>query len=199
MKVSHTARHHGLRRIGELAQSSPQARGRPAWLIARTRHAALRIVRPEEPRTRPCRGSRHADALRSGKQAGGGTKAGRMSHRDASRLPGGIPRRRSGNGRAGTGCARQHTGGRAAGPGRIRASQINGCAYCLALHYRDARAQGERQPRLDTLAAWREVPYLFTGRERAALSWCEALTELSCGAHPTPCSPKLRPCSPRKR
>lgn len=61
---------------------------------------------------------------------------------------------------------------------RVRASQINGCTYCLAMHNRDARSGGEHQTRLDTLAAWREAPY-YTGRERAALAWCEALTELS--------------------
>jgi AhpD family alkylhydroperoxidase len=61
---------------------------------------------------------------------------------------------------------------------RIRASQINGCAYCLALHNRDARARGEHQTRLDTVAAWREAPF-FTDRERAALAWCETLTELA--------------------
>jgi AhpD family alkylhydroperoxidase len=60
---------------------------------------------------------------------------------------------------------------------RIRASQINGCAYCLAMHNRDARAHGEHQTRLDMVAAWREAPF-FTARERAALAWCEALTEL---------------------
>jgi AhpD family alkylhydroperoxidase len=60
---------------------------------------------------------------------------------------------------------------------RVRASQINGCAYCLAMHNRDARARGEHQTRLDTVAAWREAPF-FTARERAALAWCEALTEL---------------------
>jgi len=60
---------------------------------------------------------------------------------------------------------------------RIRASQLNGCAYCLAMHNRDARARGEHQTRLDTVAAWREAPY-YTARERAALAWCEALTEL---------------------
>ena len=60
---------------------------------------------------------------------------------------------------------------------RIRASQLNGCTYCLAMHNRDARAHGERQSRLDTIAAWREAPY-YTARERAALAWCEALTEL---------------------
>lgn len=60
---------------------------------------------------------------------------------------------------------------------RVRTSQINGCTYCLAMHNRDARAHGEHQTRLDTVAAWREAPY-YTARERAALAWCEALTEL---------------------
>jgi AhpD family alkylhydroperoxidase len=60
---------------------------------------------------------------------------------------------------------------------KIRASQINGCTYCLAMHNRDARTRGEHQARLDTVAAWREAPF-FTERERAALAWCEALTEL---------------------
>lgn len=57
----------------------------------------------------------------------------------------------------------------------IRASQINGCAFCLHLHLRDARRAGELQERLDLLAIWREAP-LFTPRERAALAWVEALT-----------------------
>jgi AhpD family alkylhydroperoxidase len=61
---------------------------------------------------------------------------------------------------------------------RVRASQVNGCTHCLAMHNGDARARGERPTRLDTVAAWREAPY-YTGRERAALAWCEALTELS--------------------
>jgi AhpD family alkylhydroperoxidase len=60
---------------------------------------------------------------------------------------------------------------------RVRASQINGCTYCLAMHSRDARSRGEHQTRLDTVAAWREAPY-YTARERAALAWCETLTEL---------------------
>jgi AhpD family alkylhydroperoxidase len=60
---------------------------------------------------------------------------------------------------------------------RIRSSQVNGCTYCLAMHNRDARARGEHQTRLDTVAAWREAPY-YSPRERAALAWCEALTEL---------------------
>jgi AhpD family alkylhydroperoxidase len=60
---------------------------------------------------------------------------------------------------------------------RIGASQINGCTYCLAMHNRDARSRDEHQTRLDTVAAWREAPY-YTPRERAALAWCEALTDL---------------------
>lgn len=67
---------------------------------------------------------------------------------------------------------------------RIRASQINGCAYCLAMHHRDARRRGEHQTRLDVVAAWREAPETFTARERAALTWCEALTELPRGGAP---------------
>jgi AhpD family alkylhydroperoxidase len=61
---------------------------------------------------------------------------------------------------------------------RVRASQINGCAYCLAMHTSDARARGEHQVRLDTVAAWRETPF-FTEREQAALAWCESLTDLA--------------------
>ena len=57
----------------------------------------------------------------------------------------------------------------------IRASQINGCAFCLHMHLRDARKAGELQERLDLLAVWREAP-LFTDRERAALAWAEAVT-----------------------
>ena len=52
---------------------------------------------------------------------------------------------------------------------RIRASQINGYTYCLAMHNRDARSRGEHQTRLDTVAAWREAPY-YTPRERAPLA-----------------------------
>ena len=58
---------------------------------------------------------------------------------------------------------------------KMRASQINGCAYCLDLHSIDARAAGETEQRLYTLDAWRETPF-FTDRERAALDWTEALT-----------------------
>lgn len=61
---------------------------------------------------------------------------------------------------------------------KVRASQVNGCAYCLAMHLRDARARGESQIRLDTVSAWREAPF-FNERERAALAWCESLTEIA--------------------
>jgi AhpD family alkylhydroperoxidase len=61
---------------------------------------------------------------------------------------------------------------------RTRASQINGCAYCLDMHTKDARAAGETEQRLYTLSAWRETPF-FTDRERAALEWTEAVTQIS--------------------
>jgi AhpD family alkylhydroperoxidase len=60
---------------------------------------------------------------------------------------------------------------------RLRASQINGCAYCLDMHTKDARAEGETEQRLYTLSAWRETPF-FSERERAALEWTEAVTEI---------------------
>ncbi len=60
---------------------------------------------------------------------------------------------------------------------KIRASQINGCAFCLDMHTRDARAAGETEQRLYLLPAWRETA-LFTPRERAALAWTEALTDI---------------------
>ena len=58
---------------------------------------------------------------------------------------------------------------------KIRASQINGCAYCLHMHTRDARANGESEERIHLLPAWREAPG-YSERERAALGWTEALT-----------------------
>ena len=61
---------------------------------------------------------------------------------------------------------------------RMRASQINGCAYCLDMHSKDARANGETEQRLYALNAWRETPF-FTDRERAALAWTEAVTQIS--------------------
>lgn len=61
---------------------------------------------------------------------------------------------------------------------KMRASQINGCAFCLDMHSKDARAIGEDEQRLHVLAAWREAPNFYTERERAALAWTEALTLL---------------------
>jgi AhpD family alkylhydroperoxidase len=61
---------------------------------------------------------------------------------------------------------------------RMRASQINGCAYCLDMHSKDARANGETEQRLYGLEAWRETAY-YSERERAALEWTESLTLVS--------------------
>ena len=58
---------------------------------------------------------------------------------------------------------------------RIRASQINGCAYCIDMHTQDARVNGETEQRIYALSAWRETPF-YTNRERAALVWTETLT-----------------------
>lgn len=63
---------------------------------------------------------------------------------------------------------------------KTRASQINGCAFCLHMHTRDARARGETEMRLYLLSAWRESP-LYTARERAALAWTEALIRINNG------------------
>ncbi len=60
----------------------------------------------------------------------------------------------------------------------LRASQINGCAFCLDMHWKDLRAAGENEQRLYSLDAWRESPY-YTDRERAALAWTEAVTRVS--------------------
>jgi len=60
---------------------------------------------------------------------------------------------------------------------KIRASQINGCAYCIDMHTKDARAAGETEQRIYALSAWRETPF-FTDRERAALEWTEAVTRI---------------------
>ena len=66
---------------------------------------------------------------------------------------------------------------------RLRASQINGCAYCLDMHWKDLRALGEAEQRLYSLDAWRECPY-YTERERAALAWTEAVTLITDGHVP---------------
>ena len=66
---------------------------------------------------------------------------------------------------------------------KLRASQINGCAYCIDMHWKDARAGEETEQRLYGLDAWREAPY-YTDRERAALEWTEALTKITEGHAP---------------
>lgn len=63
---------------------------------------------------------------------------------------------------------------------KLRASQINGCAYCLDMHSKDARAAGESEQRIHVLAAWHEAPF-YSARERAALAWTEAITRISGG------------------
>ncbi len=64
---------------------------------------------------------------------------------------------------------------------KIRASQLNGCAYCLDMHHREARAEQVPQRKLDVLGAWREAPALFTERERAAVALTEQVTEIGQG------------------
>ena len=75
---------------------------------------------------------------------------------------------------------------------RMRASQINGCAYCLDMHSKDARANGESEQRLYALNAWRETPF-FTDRERAALAWTEAVTQVSENHIPDAVYDEVRP------
>jgi AhpD family alkylhydroperoxidase len=66
---------------------------------------------------------------------------------------------------------------------RLRASVLNGCAYCIDMHTKDARAAGETEQRLYGLSAWRETPF-YTPRERAALEWTEAITEIGASHAP---------------
>jgi AhpD family alkylhydroperoxidase len=66
---------------------------------------------------------------------------------------------------------------------KLRSSQINGCAYCLDMHWKDLRAIGESEQRLYSLDAWRECPY-YTDHERAALAWTEAVTLVADGHVP---------------
>jgi AhpD family alkylhydroperoxidase len=75
---------------------------------------------------------------------------------------------------------------------KIRASQINGCAYCLHMHTRDARAAGESEERIYLLDAWREAP-VYTARERAALAWTEAVTLVTQGHVPDAVYDEVRP------
>lgn len=64
---------------------------------------------------------------------------------------------------------------------KIRASQINGCAFCLDMHTKDARAAGESEDRIYLLDAWREAPHHYDERERAALALCEVITRIADG------------------
>src|SRR5688572_5418502 len=75
---------------------------------------------------------------------------------------------------------------------QLRASQINGCAYCLDMHWKDLRASGEREQRLYSLDAWRECPY-YTDRERAALHWTEAVTQVADSQMPDAVYDAVRP------
>src|SRR3954464_15089672 len=63
---------------------------------------------------------------------------------------------------------------------KLRVSQINGCAYCIDMHWKDLRSIGEEEQRLYGLAAWEESPY-YSDRERAALLWAEAVTNIKEG------------------
>ena len=67
---------------------------------------------------------------------------------------------------------------------KMRASQINGCAYCIDMHAKDARAAGETEQRLYLLDAWREATHLYNERELAALAWTEAVTRITDGHAP---------------
>lgn len=66
---------------------------------------------------------------------------------------------------------------------KLRVSQINGCAYCIDMHWKDLRAAGESEQRLYGLDAWEESPY-YTDRERAALAWAESVTNIQTGHVP---------------
>ena len=66
---------------------------------------------------------------------------------------------------------------------KLRASQVNGCAFCVDMHAADARKAGETERRLYAVAVWRETPF-FTPRERAALAWTEAVTQISARGAP---------------
>jgi AhpD family alkylhydroperoxidase len=75
---------------------------------------------------------------------------------------------------------------------RLRASQINGCAYCIDMHWKDLRALEQSEQRLYSLDAWRECPY-YTERERAALAWTEAVTLITNGHVPDAVFEAVRP------
>lgn len=75
---------------------------------------------------------------------------------------------------------------------RLRASQLNGCAYCIDMHWKDLRALGETEQRLYGLDAWREEPY-YSARERAALEWTEAVTQIATSRAPDALYEQVRP------
>ena len=75
---------------------------------------------------------------------------------------------------------------------KLRSSQLNGCAYCLDMHWKDLRAIGDNEQRLYSLDAWRECPY-YTDRERAALAWTEAVTLVSDGHVPDSVYEEVKP------
>ena len=75
---------------------------------------------------------------------------------------------------------------------KIRASQMNGCAYCIDMHTKDARAMGESEGRIYALNAWRETPF-YSDRERAALEWTEAVTAISAAHVPDDVFERVRP------
>jgi AhpD family alkylhydroperoxidase len=75
---------------------------------------------------------------------------------------------------------------------KLRASQINGCAYCIDMHWKDLRALGETEQRLYSLDAWRECPF-YSDRERAALEWTEAVTLIADGQAPDSVYEIVRP------
>jgi AhpD family alkylhydroperoxidase len=74
---------------------------------------------------------------------------------------------------------------------KIRASQLNGCAFCIDMHTKDARFKGETEQRIYSLDAWRETPF-YTDKERAALAWTEALTNIQIGHAPDAMYDELR-------
>jgi len=76
---------------------------------------------------------------------------------------------------------------------KMRASQINGCAYCIDMHSKDARAHGETEQRLYAPNAWKETPF-FSDRKRAALLWTEAITLISDKRAPDPIYDQVRKC-----
>ncbi len=75
---------------------------------------------------------------------------------------------------------------------RLRASQINGCAYCIDMHWKDLRALGETEQRLYGLDAWRESPY-YSERERAALTWTDAVTRVAADQVPDAVYEQVQP------